>query len=866
MQRTIHHIASIVLCGLAFITTWTDALAQQSEQQSMQQAPQEFLWDARGRSPRNIVPVRYVPISAQQHPFQTWHNFPWSSSATVRVSTSAIVNITPNASTGSSRGQRTRVEFTLSSEAVFRRVIGVFFGNKMARAFTLQEAEQGKPRVIAALVDSMAANTGYGNSFRTTAGVILEREKDTLIAYAGFTYVDSTLTNEDRQEEARYRLRQRLVAANVQPEINFFPTGGDENTEITINYVTASSPYSFDYKADSLELEVTGVAVGGMPVKEWRLINPYTIRARPGVVRSGEVTVSVRRREISTNIFIPGVGTLSPAQFATLVLPPNIGPGGTIIPTTGTVTTTTGTGTGRGRTPNTPAPMPRDTTPRVMLPSRVDFVTRREFMTELYSFSRYLYLGKYTLPEITDFTPKSGNSRTTITITGRNFDTTRQYQVWVGGVLAGDVQVLSPTQMRVRIGNTVAANATRPTTDSLGYLVLSTTDPNTTEWNQRILNNGVELNVPNYPNATLVVPDDASGPIRIVPDFNIKPLDDNLSPQSVDNNLFTQSPSSLGHFRFVAPSVTIASISPTFGSEGDNVRIRGAANVDYTKVRNVTICGIPAASFTIDSPTQITARLGGINFVRGQITGKVKLLAPGRYAPNVDSTLRRRGVRTDVDSLVGSSDEDFTFIQRVFPTTIQRFAPTSGGAGTTVVITGTGFGAVRQVFIGGVQARSFTIDSPTQITAVVDSGGITRVALEITLVTGADLLGRTLSEDKFVYLDSAATPPAMSGQSAPTSETEDNAAQTLSTITNHAVSLYPNPVLNELSISGVSKHGGSIRVRVYDVLGNMMLSHTTTSIPGDFFLTISMASLPQGIYTLRMEYDGTTLIRRVIRQ
>jgi hypothetical protein len=850
----------MVLCAMAGV----NAVAQQSGQQAGQQAAQEFLWDGRGRAPLGTVPVRYVPISAQQHPFQTWHNFPWSSSATVRVSTSAILSITPNASTGSSRGQRTRVEFTLSSEAVFRRVIGVFFGNKMARAFNVQEAELGKPRVIAALVDSMAANTGYGNGFRTTAGVILEREKDTLIAYAGFTYVDSTLTNEDRQEEARYRLRQRLIAANVQPEINFFPTGGDEHSDLTISYVTASSPYSFDYKTDSLELEVTGVAIGGMPVKDWRLVNSHTIRARPGVVRSGEVTVSVRRREISTNIFIPGVGTLTPAQFATLVLPPNVGPGGTLIPTTGTVTTTTGTG--RGRNPRTPAPMPRDTTPRVMLPSRVDFNTRREFMTELYSFSRYLYLGKYTLPEITDFTPKSGNSRTTLTITGRDFDTTRQYQVWVGGVLAGDVEVLSPTQMRVRIGNTVAANATRPMVDSSGYLVLSTNDPNATEWNQRVLNNGVELRLPNYPNATLIVPDDASGPIRIVPDFNIKPLDDNLSPQSVDNNLFTQSPPSLGHFRFVAPSVTIASISPTFGSEGDNIRIRGAANVDYTKVRNVTICGVTAASFTIDSPTQITARLGGINFVRGQLTGKVKLLAPGRYAPNVDSTLRRRGVRTDVDSLVGSSDEDFTFIQRVFPTTIQRFAPTSGGAGTTVVITGTGFGTVRQVFIGGVQARSFKIDSPTQITAVVNSGGIARVALEITLVTGADLLGRTLSEEKFVYLETATPPPAMSGQTAPTAETGENAAQATNTTTNQALTLYPNPVLGELAISGVNNSGSNVQVRVYDVLGNVVLSHTATGVQGAFVLTINMVSLPQGIYTLRMQFDGATVVRRVIKQ
>lgn len=56
------------------------------------------------------------------------------------------------------------------------------------------------------------------------------------------------------------------------------------------------------------------------------------------------------------------------------------------------------------------------------------------------------------------------------------------------------------------------------------------------------------------------------------------------------------------------------------------------------------------------------------------------------------------------------------------PPTISSFAPLSITAGTTVSISGTGFIGVTEVSFGGTPASSFIVVSPTNITAVVDSG------------------------------------------------------------------------------------------------------------------------------------------------
>ncbi len=54
--------------------------------------------------------------------------------------------------------------------------------------------------------------------------------------------------------------------------------------------------------------------------------------------------------------------------------------------------------------------------------------------------------------------------------------------------------------------------------------------------------------------------------------------------------------------------------------------------------------------------------------------------------------------------------------------TIASFAPATGAAGTTVVLTGTNLSGATGVAFAGTAAASFTVNSPTQISAVVPAG------------------------------------------------------------------------------------------------------------------------------------------------
>jgi hypothetical protein len=81
--------------------------------------------------------------------------------------------------------------------------------------------------------------------------------------------------------------------------------------------------------------------------------------------------------------------------------------------------------------------------------------------------------------------------------------------------------------------------------------------------------------------------------------------------------------------------------------------------------------------------------------------------------------------------------------------TITAFNPTSGPVGSSVTVTGTGFTGTTKVTFGAIAATSFTVDSDTQITAVVPSGfahspikvtapgGTAKSATNFTLVAGS---------------------------------------------------------------------------------------------------------------------------------
>jgi len=140
---------------------------------------------------------------------------------------------------------------------------------------------------------------------------------------------------------------------------------------------------------------------------------------------------------------------------------------------------------------------------------------------------------------------------------------------------------------------------------------------------------------------------------------------------------------SVGNF-LVLPTIT--SFSPTSGRAGTQVSIYGSTFLNAT---SVTINGV-AANYTIKSATRINATVPS-----GATSGKIAVTTPS-------------GTATSAASF------------KVLPT-ITSFSPTSGRAGTRVIINGTAFLHARPVTFNGV-AANFTINSATKITAGVPSG------------------------------------------------------------------------------------------------------------------------------------------------
>lgn len=141
-------------------------------------------------------------------------------------------------------------------------------------------------------------------------------------------------------------------------------------------------------------------------------------------------------------------------------------------------------------------------------------------------------------------------------------------------------------------------------------------------------------------------------------------------------------------FSFI-PLPAISSVDPLLGGKGAEINIYGT---NFLTTHSVSVGNKAVTSFKVLSATHITAYVGD-----GASDGKV-----------VVSTLGGSG-----------SFDGFRFI---FPPTISTFLPREAIAGVSVLISGTNLGDVKGVSFGGKAAASFSILSPTSISAVVAAG------------------------------------------------------------------------------------------------------------------------------------------------
>lgn len=159
---------------------------------------------------------------------------------------------------------------------------------------------------------------------------------------------------------------------------------------------------------------------------------------------------------------------------------------------------------------------------------------------------------------------------------------------------------------------------------------------------------------------------------------------------------------------FATPSIT--AISPIAGSSngGNSVVITGS---NFVGITGVSFGGVSATSFTVNSATQITA------------------VTPARAAGAVQ-------VQVTNPAGTATSAANFTYFA---PPTFTSISPNTGSnvGGTTVIITGSNLTGVTAVTFGGVNAASFTVNSPTQITAITPIGTIGAASVVVTSPGGS---------------------------------------------------------------------------------------------------------------------------------
>jgi hypothetical protein len=176
-------------------------------------------------------------------------------------------------------------------------------------------------------------------------------------------------------------------------------------------------------------------------------------------------------------------------------------------------------------------------------------------------------------------------------------------------------------------------------------------------------------------------------------------MDGDNQPDIVASNTITNG-ISIYKNRFSYP--LIYSFSPATAAQGQTVAIKGT---NFTGTTQVSFGGVPCTSFVVASDTQITAVVGG------GVSGYLKVT---------------NGVGSD-------SANNFVFAG---PPIVSAFTPDTGFVRAAVTITGYNFTGCTGVSFGGRPAASFTVVSPTKITAIVDNGATGDVSLSTPYGTG----------------------------------------------------------------------------------------------------------------------------------
>ena len=407
----------------------------------------------------------------------------------------------------------------------------------------------------------------------------------------------------------------------------------------------------------------------------------------------------------------------------------------------------------------------------------------------------------WAAPTISDFSPKSGPVGTTVVITGTNFTGATEVTFWPNRsdptfVVNGPTQITAHVPANAHTGPISVTTVEGTATSTDDFVVTDTSGPSISSFSPTSGPVGtlVTINGSNFTGATAVKFGNRAAASFTV-DSSTKifaTVADGTQTGPVQVTTPDGTATSARDFVVTAAgSPTITSFSPTSGSPGTIVTINGT---NFTGANDVVFNLTDAATFTVVSSTQITARVANgttTGFIKvtspsGTATSPTKFTVPG--TPEITSFSPTSGspgtsVQINGNNLTGATSVKFgngsaTFtvdnpnrITAIVPNSastgpirvttpngtnqsttnftvgtvgITSFDPERGPWGSSVTITGTGFSGATAVRFGGTNASSFTVNSSTRITAVVANATVTG-KIDVSVPTGT-----LTSADEFV--------------------------------------------------------------------------------------------------------------------
>lgn len=337
------------------------------------------------------------------------------------------------------------------------------------------------------------------------------------------------------------------------------------------------------------------------------------------------------------------------------------------------------------------------------------------------------------LPVITSLSPDSGGINNEITIRGTDFS--KITSVFFGGKKALDFKIISETELSAIVGYGATGRVEVVTpggyNDSPGIFKFVPA-PTITSFSPAIASSGTAITIKgtNFTRETSILIGGAIPYDRIIVNSptSITAIVGRGGTGSIELTTVGGKATRAG-FTYL-PTPYIKSFSPKAAMLGKQITIEGA---NFTTATHVRINGVDS-KFSVASPVVIL-----VNAAAGNNSGIIEITTP-----------------LGITSRAG-------FIYLPVPV-INSFTPSTGSSGTSVSITGTGLLNVSNVYFGGIDADSFTVNSDSTITALVgaNAGG------KVSVYSPAK---------KYVEIDDSGLPSSVFSNEALATSTSDFAIQ-----------------------------------------------------------------------------------------